>query len=69
MYKEAGAPLYAIQTGGDEVPRGSWLGSPACQALVESGKVESLATCATTSPNALRKYSTTKASNTTDGWK
>ncbi len=42
MYKEAGAPLYAIQTGGDEVPRGSWLGSPVCQALVESGKVESL---------------------------
>lgn len=43
MYAEAGAPLYAIQTGGDEVPRGSWLGSPACHALIESGKVASTA--------------------------
>ena len=41
MYREAGAPLEGIQTGGDEVPRGSWLGSPACQALIAQGTVAS----------------------------
>ena len=30
MYKEAEAPLRIIHTGGDEVPHGVWLGSPAC---------------------------------------
>lgn len=43
MYDEAGATLEGIQTGGDEVPRGSWLGSPMCHALVENGTIESLA--------------------------
>lgn len=41
MYREAGAPLVGIQTGGDEVPRGAWLGSPACQALIDQGVVAS----------------------------
>ena len=35
MYKEAGAPLVAIHVGGDEVPEGAWVGSPACKALME----------------------------------
>ena len=35
MYKEAGAPLMAIHVGGDEVPEGAWVGSPACKALME----------------------------------
>ena len=35
MYKEAGAPLLAIHVGGDEVPDGAWVGSPACKALME----------------------------------
>ena len=32
LYREAGVPLRAIHTGGDEVPPGAWLGSPACRA-------------------------------------
>ena len=36
LYKEAGVPLEAIHIGGDEVPDGAWLGSPACRALMES---------------------------------
>jgi len=32
LYREAGAPLRVLHTGGDEVPLGAWTGSPACQA-------------------------------------
>ncbi len=35
MYAEAGVPLTTIHTGGDEVPRGVWEKSPACQRLIE----------------------------------
>lgn len=35
LYREAGVPLRAIHTGGDEVPPGAWLGSPRCRALME----------------------------------
>lgn len=35
MYKEAGAPLATIHLGGDEVPRGVWMGSPKCQELMK----------------------------------
>ncbi|MEZ4701164.1 MAG: family 20 glycosylhydrolase [Rhodothermales bacterium] len=31
LYREAGAPLTAFHVGGDEVPRGAWVGSPACR--------------------------------------
>jgi hexosaminidase len=34
LYREAGVPLRAIHTGGDEVPVGAWLGSPRCLALM-----------------------------------
>lgn len=34
-YQEAGAPLTQIHVGGDEVPDGAWIGSPACRALME----------------------------------
>ena len=34
LYREAGVPLKAIHTGGDEVPPGAWEGSPRCQALM-----------------------------------
>lgn len=34
LYREAGVPLRAIHTGGDEVPAGAWEGSPACRALM-----------------------------------
>nr|WP_307736086.1 family 20 glycosylhydrolase [Massilia pinisoli] len=34
LYREAGVPLKTIHTGGDEVPRGAWEGSPRCQALM-----------------------------------
>jgi hexosaminidase len=34
LYREAGVPLKAIHTGGDEVPPGAWEGSPACCALM-----------------------------------
>lgn len=30
MYEEAGVPLNIFHTGGDEVPRGAWTGSPIC---------------------------------------
>lgn len=31
MYQEAGLSLYTVHLGGDEVPRGVWMGSPKCQ--------------------------------------
>ena len=34
-HKEAGVPLPAIHVGGDEVPAGAWLGSPACKKIME----------------------------------
>ena len=34
MHREAGLPLTEIHIGGDEVPEGAWVGSPACQALI-----------------------------------
>lgn len=36
MYKEAGAPLYSLHFGGDEVPGGAWTDSPSCKALMAS---------------------------------
>jgi len=36
LYAEAGVPLDAIHIGGDEVPDGSWEGSPSCRALMEA---------------------------------
>jgi len=35
MYKEAGAPLKIFHTGGDEVPYGSWQGSPMCEEFLK----------------------------------
>lgn len=40
-YQEAGAPLTQIHVGGDEVPDGAWIGSPACRALMEENGWES----------------------------
>ena len=34
LYKEAGAPLHMIYTGGDEVPQGTWTRSPLCDSLL-----------------------------------
>jgi hexosaminidase len=34
LYREAGVPLRAVHTGGDEVPLGAWLGSPRCRLLM-----------------------------------
>jgi hexosaminidase len=34
LYREAGVPLKTVHTGGDEVPRGAWEGSPRCLALM-----------------------------------
>ena len=36
MYKEAGLELKILHTGGDEVPAGSWAGSPICSSFLES---------------------------------
>ncbi len=36
MYQEAGVPLTAIHTGGDEVPSGVWARSPSCGPLMTS---------------------------------
>jgi hexosaminidase len=35
LYREAGVPLRAVHTGGDEVPLGAWLGSPICRRLMQ----------------------------------
>ena len=34
-HNEAGVPLPAIHVGGDEVPEGAWVGSPACQKVMK----------------------------------
>src|SRR6266542_5720021 len=36
MHREAGAPLRHIHMGGDEVPAGVWVGSPAVQAYLQA---------------------------------
>ena len=36
MHREAGAPLRHIHMGGDEVPAGVWVGSPAVQAFMQA---------------------------------
>lgn len=36
LHAEAGVPLAAVHIGGDEVPDGSWVGSPSCQALLKA---------------------------------
>lgn len=35
MYADAGVTLKAVHIGGDEVPEGAWMGSPACRTLME----------------------------------
>ncbi|WP_306395558.1 family 20 glycosylhydrolase [Telluria beijingensis] len=41
LYRRAGVPLRVLHTGGDEVPVGAWLRSPACQARMrERGWIE-----------------------------
>ena len=41
LHAEAGVPLEAVHIGGDEVPDGSWEGSPSCKALMEAnGKTD-----------------------------
>ena len=34
-YQEAGLSLSTVHLGGDEVPRGVWMGSPKCQELMK----------------------------------
>jgi len=36
LHAQAGVPLEAVHIGGDEVPDGSWEGSPSCQALMQA---------------------------------
>lgn len=36
MFRDAGAPLRVLHTGGDEVPPGAWLGSPLCRARMRA---------------------------------
>lgn len=40
MYREAGVTLEAIHVGGDEVPRGSWNGSPSAQAFIKANNID-----------------------------
>jgi hexosaminidase len=42
MHREAGAPLRNIHMGGDEVPNGVWVGSPAVQALMQKQGLSSV---------------------------
>jgi hexosaminidase len=43
LHAEAGVPLEAVHIGGDEVPDGSWEGSPSCQALMAANGVTDVA--------------------------
>ncbi len=36
MHEEAGAPLTFFNTGGDEIPEGAWMESPACKAMLDA---------------------------------
>ncbi len=40
IYQEAGCTLEALHIGGDEVPHGTWGGSPSCQRLMETEGIE-----------------------------
>ena len=40
LHAAAGVPLEAVHIGGDEVPDGSWEGSPSCQALMKANGVK-----------------------------
>jgi hexosaminidase len=42
MHREAGAPLRHIHMGGDEVPAGVWVGSPAVQAYMQAHGLKSV---------------------------
>ena len=42
MHREAGAPLRHIHMGGDEVPAGVWVGSPAVQAYMQARGIRSI---------------------------
>ena len=42
MYRDAGVPLAAIHIGGDEVPHGSWAGSPSCRRFMEENGMTDL---------------------------
>ena len=42
MHREAGAPVRHIHMGGDEVPAGVWIGSPAVQAYMQAHGVTSV---------------------------
>ncbi|MDX1476575.1 MAG: family 20 glycosylhydrolase [Saprospiraceae bacterium] len=48
MHDEAGLPLLAIHSGGDEVPVGVWQGSPVCAAWISNKRLAG--------PNALGAY-------------
>ena len=43
LHAEADVPLEAVHIGGDEVPDGSWEGSPSCQALMAANGVTDVA--------------------------
>ena len=36
MYHSAGVPIRTFHTGGDEVPKGVWAGSPVCKSFIEA---------------------------------
>ncbi|WP_044243970.1 family 20 glycosylhydrolase [Chondromyces apiculatus] len=57
MYKEAGAPLQSIHTGGDEVPSGVWVESPACKALIAKAPGDGIESADDLSGHFLREYS------------
>ena len=39
MYKEAGIELSSVHIGGDEVPDGAWIGSPACRKFMDENNM------------------------------
>lgn len=43
LHRAAGVPLHSLHVGGDELPRGVWERSPACQALMQRLKLDSTA--------------------------
>jgi hexosaminidase len=70
MYTEAGATLTAIHTGGDEVPGGVWIASPACKTLIEKAPNDGIESVADLPFHFLRELSAMLAAHNlaTGGW-
>lgn len=70
MYTEAEAPLTTVHTGGDEVPAGVWVDSPACTSLINKAAGDGIESTSDLPQYFLKKYSDILGSHelVTAGW-